>query len=40
MIPQSVLDAIGITFGASTLGDGAKEMVEIAESLAAGGAGA
>ena len=36
---KSVLDAIGITFGASTLGDGCREMVRIAETLAAGGAG-
>lgn len=36
---KSVLDAIGITFGASTLGDGCREMIDIAESLAAGGAG-
>lgn len=36
---KSVLDAIGISFGASTLGDGCREMVGIAEALAAGGAG-
>ncbi len=36
---KSVLDAIGITLGASTLGDGCREMVEIAESLSAGGRG-
>ncbi len=36
---KSVLDAIGITLGASTLGDGCREMVSIAESLAAGGRG-
>ena len=36
---KSVLDAIGITFGASTLGDGCREMVSIAETLAAGGRG-
>lgn len=36
---KSMLDAIGITYGASTLGDGAREMVEIAEALAAGGRG-
>ena len=36
---KSMLDAIGITYGASTLGDGAREMVEIAEALAAGGKG-
>ena len=34
---KSVLDAIGITFGASTLGDGCREMIDIAEALAAGG---
>ncbi len=36
---KSVLDAIGITFGASTLGDGCREMLSIAEQLSAGGAG-
>ena len=36
---KSVLDAIGITFGASTLGDGCREMIDIAEALAAGGKG-
>ncbi len=36
---KSVLDAIGITFGASTLGDGCREMIDIAETLAAGGKG-
>ena len=36
---KSVLDAIGITLGASTLGDGCREMVGIAETLAAGGKG-
>ena len=36
---KSVLDAIGITLGASTLGDGCREMIDIAETLAAGGAG-
>ena len=36
---KSVLDAIGVTFGASTLGDGCREMVDIAERLAAGGQG-
>ncbi len=36
---KSVLDAIGITFGASTLGDGCREMIAIAESLSAGGEG-
>ena len=36
---KSVLDAIGVMLGASTLGDGCREMVGIAESLAAGGKG-
>ncbi len=36
---KSVLDAIGITLGASTLGDGCREMIAIAEALAAGGRG-
>ena len=36
---KSVLDAVGITFGASTLGDGCREMISIAEALAAGGRG-
>ncbi len=36
---KSVMDAIGITFGASTLGDGCREMIAIAEALAAGGKG-
>ena len=36
---KSVLDAIGITLGASSLGDGCREMIEIAETLSAGGAG-
>lgn len=36
---KSVLDAIGITFGASTLGDGCREMVALAEEFSAGGAG-
>lgn len=36
---KSVLDAIGITYGASTLGDGCREMLRIAESLAANGDG-
>ena len=35
---KSVMDAVGITYGASTLGDGCREMVKIAEDLAAGGA--
>lgn len=34
---QSVLDAVGITMGANTLGDGCKEMVDICTELAAGG---
>ena len=34
---KSVMDAVGITYGASTLGDGCREMVKIAEDLAAGG---
>ena len=36
---KSVMDAVGITYGASTLGDGCSQMVEIAEELAAGGRG-
>lgn len=36
---KSVMDAVGITFGASTLGDGCRQMVQIAEELAAGGRG-
>ena len=36
---KSVMDAVGITYGASTLGDGCGQMVEIAEELAAGGRG-
>ena len=36
---KSIMDAVGITFGASTLGDGCKEMVKIAEALSAGGEG-
>ena len=32
---KSVLDAIGITFGASTLGDGCREMVALAEEFSA-----
>ena len=36
---KSVLDAIGITFGASTLGDGCREMIRIAETLSAHGEG-
>ena len=36
---KSVMDAVGITYGASTLGDGCQQMVEIAEELAAGGNG-
>lgn len=34
---KSILDAIGVTYGASTLGDGAREMVALAENFAAGG---
>ncbi len=34
---KSVLDGIAITFGAATLGDGCREMVKVAETLAAGG---
>ena len=34
---KSVMDAVGITYGASTLGDGCREMVKIAEDLAADG---
>ncbi len=33
---KSVLDAIAITLGASTLGDGCREMVELAAELSAG----
>ena len=36
---KSVMDAVGITYGASTLGDGCRQMVQIAEELAAGGRG-
>lgn len=36
---KSIMDAIGITYGASTLGDGCQKMVKIAEELAAGGKG-
>lgn len=36
---KSIMDAVGITYGASTLGDGCSEMVKIAEELAAGGRG-
>lgn len=36
---KSIMDAVGITMGASTLGDGCRQMVKIAEELAAGGAG-
>lgn len=36
---KSVLDSIAITFGAGTLGDGCRQMVEMAEELAAGGRG-
>jgi len=36
---KSVLDGIAITFGAATLGDGCKQMVKVAENLAAGGRG-
>ena len=36
---KSVLDATAITFGAGTLGDGCGQMVELAETLAAGGKG-
>lgn len=36
---KSVMDAVGITYGASTLGDGCQQMVEIAEELSAGGRG-
>lgn len=34
---KSVMDAVGITLGASTLGDGCREMIRIAETLAANG---
>ncbi len=36
---KSILDAIGITYGASTLGDGCREMIRIAETMAAHGDG-
>jgi len=36
---KSVMDAVAITLGASTLGDGCKQMLKIAEELAAGGRG-
>ncbi len=36
---KSVLDGIAITFGAATLGDGCRQMVKVAETLAAGGRG-
>ena len=35
---KSIIDAIGITLGASTLGDGCKDFVEMAEQFASGGA--
>ena len=34
---KSIMDAVSITFGASTMGDGCREMVQIAEELSAGG---
>lgn len=34
---KSIMDAVSITFGASTLGDGCRQMVKIAEELAAEG---
>ncbi len=34
---KSVMDAIAITLGAATLGDGCREMVKLAEELASGG---
>ncbi len=34
---KSILDAIGVIYGASTLGDGCREMVALAEDFAAGG---
>lgn len=36
---KSVMDAVGITLGASTLGDGCREMISIAETLSAHGQG-
>lgn len=36
---KSVMDAVGVTLGASTLGDGCREMVDIARMLSAGGRG-
>jgi len=36
---KSIMDAVGITYGASTLGDGCLQMVQLAEELAAGGRG-
>ena len=34
---KSIIDAVGITLGASTLGDGCKDFVEMAEQFASGG---
>ena len=34
---KSVTDAVSITFGASTMGDGCQQMVKLAEELSAGG---
>jgi len=36
---KAILDALAVTFGAATLGDGCKEMVELSIDLAAGGRG-
>lgn len=36
---KSVMDAVGITYGASALGDGCRQMVEIARGLSANGDG-
>ena len=36
---KSIMDAVAITLGASTLGDGCAQMVDIAEELSAGGRG-
>ena len=36
---KSIMDAVSITYGASTLGDGCRQMVKIAEDLSAGGRG-
>jgi len=35
---KSIMDAVAVTLGAGTLGDGCRQMVKIADALAAGGA--